>query len=140
MFLIDTDVLSAMRRRERHPRVVGWLSRQRATDLYVSVVSVGEIEKGIVRQERVNPGFAQVLTAWLDDILLLYGDRVLPVNVPTARRWGQLCGAIGHEGPDLLIAATALERGLAVVTRNVRHFQPTGVAVVDPSVEDATGT
>lgn len=140
MFLIDTDVLSALRRRERHPSVVGWVSRQRATDLYVSVVSVGEIEKGIIRQERRNPGFARVLSAWLDNILVLYGDRILPVDVPTARRWGRLCGAIGHEGPDLLIAATALERGLSVVTRNVGHFQPTGVAVVDPSAEDAVGT
>ena len=140
MFLIDTDILSAIRRRERHPGVVGWVSRQRATDLYVSVVSVGEIEKGIIRQERRNPEFARVLSAWLDDIMVLYGDRILPVDVPTARRWGRLCGAIGHEGPDLLIAATALERGLSVVTRNVGHFQPTGVVVVDPSAEGATRT
>ena len=137
MFLINTDVLSAMRRRERHPNMVGWISRQRATDLHVSVVSVGEIEKGIIRQERRDPEFARDLSAWLDDILVLYGDRILPVDVPTARRWGRLCGVIGHEGPDLLIAATALERGLSVVTRNVGHFQPTGVAVVDPSAESA---
>ena len=78
MFLIDTDVLSALRRRERHPKVVGWLSRQRTADLYLSVVSVAEIEKGIVRQERRDPAFARVLTAWLDEILVLYGDRILP--------------------------------------------------------------
>ena len=139
MFLIDTDVLSALRRRERHPKVVGWLSRQRTADLYLSAVSVAEIEKGIVRQERRDPTFARVLTAWLDEILVLYGDRILPVDLPTARRWGRLCGVIGHEGADLLIAATALEHGLSVVTRNVGHFQPTGVAIIDPSAETAIG-
>ena len=69
---------------------------------------------------------------WLDQLLVLYRDRVLPVDLPTARRWGRLCGAIGHESADLLIAATALEHGLTVVTRNVRHFRPTGVQVLEP--------
>ena len=135
MFLIDTDVLSALRRRERDPSVVGWLSRQRTADLYLSVVSVAEIERGIIRQERHDPVFARALSAWLDDILVLYGGRVLAIDLPTARRWGRLSGAIGHEGIDLLIAATALEHGLSVVTRNVRHFEPTGVEVIDPSAE-----
>ncbi len=133
MFLIDTDVLSALRKRERHRDVARWISGQRTTDLYLSVVSVGEIEQGIVRQERRDPEFAETLAAWLDSVLALYGERILAVDVPTARRWGRLCTALGHEGVDLLIAATALERGLTVVTRNVRHFEPTGVPVVDPS-------
>ena len=135
MFLIDTDVLSALRRRKRDPSVVSWLSRQRTADLYLSVASVAEIEQGIIRQERHDPAFARALSAWLDDILVLYGGRVLAVDLPTARRWGRLSGAIGHEGVDLLIAATALEHGLSVVTRNVRHFEPTGVEVIDPSAE-----
>ena len=89
---------------------------------------------GNVRQERRDPEFAGTLAAWLDSVLALYGERILPVDVSTARRWGRLCAALGgHEGVDLLIAATALERGLTVVTRNVRHFKPTGVPVVNPS-------
>ena len=103
--------------------------------MYLSVVSVAEIERGIIRQERQDPAFARVLSAWLDDILVLYGGRVLAVDLATARRWGRLSGAIGHEGLDLLIAATALEHGLSVVTRDVRHFEPTGVEVIDPSAE-----
>ena len=67
-------------------------------------------------------------------MLSLYGDRILPVDAPTARRWGRLSGDLGHEGTDLLIAATALEHGLTVVTRNVRHFEPTGAQVLDPSL------
>ena len=134
MFLIDTDVLSALRRRERSPDVVRWVSARRTTDLYLSVVSIGEVERGVVRQQRRDPALARVLAAWLDSVLVLYRERILAVDLSTARRWGGLSGALGHEGADLLIAATALEHGLTVVTRNVRHFEPTGVPVLNPFV------
>ena len=134
MFLIDTDVLSALRRSERSPGIVRWVAEQRTTDLYLSVVSIGEIERGIEQQQRRDREFARVLAAWLDSVIALYGERILAFDLPTARRWGRLCGASGHEGADLLIAATAIEHGLTVVTRNVRHFEPTGVRVLDPSL------
>ena len=133
MFLIDTDVLSALHRRERHPQISRWMSRQRAGDLYLSVVSVGEIERGITRQERSSPDFARTLALWLDSVIKLYGEQILGVNLATARRWGQLSARIGNDSVDLLVAATALEHGLSVVTRNVRHFRATGVGVIDPS-------
>ena len=133
MYLIDTDVMSALRRRERHPAIVRWIYEQRATDLHLSVVSVGEIERGIGQQERTNPEFARTLASWLDSVVAAYAERILTIDLATTRRWGRLSATLGHAGADLLIAATALERGLTVVTRNVRHFQPTGVAVVDPS-------
>ena len=76
--------------------------------------------------------FARDLAYWLDRVLAWYSDRILPVDTATARRWGRLSATHGHDGTDLLIAATALEHGLTVVTRNVRHFQPTGVPIVSP--------
>ena len=133
MFLVDTDVLSALRRRERHPAIVRWVEGQRTTDLHISVMTVREIERGITQQQRHNPAFARDLAVWLDRVLAWYGDRILPVDAATARRWGQLSAALGNDSADLLIAATALEHGLTVVTRNVRHFEPTGVSVLDPS-------
>ena len=133
MYLVDTDVLSALRRRERNPRIARWVLEQRAADLHLSVLSVGEIERGIGQQERVNPEFARALASWLDGVVAFYAERILAIDLATTRRWGQLSALLGHDGADLLIAATALERGLTVVTRNVRHFQPTGVAVIDPS-------
>ena len=132
MFLLDTDVLSALRRRDRHPDVVRWLETQRAMDLYLSVISVGEITKGIVQQERSNPSIARELTVWLTRWLTWYGDRVLGVDGAIARRWGRLSGSLGHDSADLMIAATALEHGLTVVTRNVKHFEPTGVPTLSP--------
>ena len=132
MFLMDTDVLSALRRRERNPGAVLWVESQRTADLYLSVVTVGEIERGITQQQRQNPPFARELARWLDRVLAWYSDRILPVDMATARLWGQLSATIGHGGADLLIAATALEHGLTVVTRNVRHFEPTGAPVLNP--------
>lgn len=132
MFLVDTDVLSALRRRERNPGTVRWAESQRTSDLHLSVVTIGEIERGITQQKRLNPPFAQDLAAWLDRLLAWYGDRILPVDVGTARRWGQLSATLGYESADLLIAATALEHGLTVVTRNLRDFEPTGVRTLNP--------
>ena len=71
-------------------------------------------------------------------MLAWYADRILTVDLSTARRWGRLSATIGHAGADLLIAATALEHGLTVVTRNVRHFEPTGVDVLNPFISNET--
>lgn len=140
MFLLDTDVLSALRRRERSPGVARWLERQRTSALHLSVVTVGEIERGIARQRRRDPDFAEDLADWLDRILTWYGGRVLAVDTATARRWGQLSADLGHDGPDLMIAATALEHGLTVVTRNTRHFEPAGVPVLNPFADEGDAT
>ena len=132
MYLIDTMVLSELRRRQRDPGVVAWISRQQHDDLFLSVVSIGEIERGIARQRSMDAAFAEELATWLNRLLHLHRERLLAVDLPVARRWGQLSAALGHDSADLLIAATALEHGLTVVTRNLRHFTPTGVATLDP--------
>lgn len=132
MFLLDTDVLSMLRRRERNPAVARWVTKQRTADLHLSVTSIGEIERGVAKQRRLNPTFADALAAWLDGLVALYGERILVIDLQIAKRWGRLVDAVGHGNADLLIAATALERGLTVVTRNVRHYEPTGASVLDP--------
>ena len=134
MYLIDTNVLSALRKKERDPNLVSWMAGRRTADLFLSVVSIGEVERGIAQQEGRDPACARALSLWLDSVLAIYGSHILPVDVAAARRWGWLSDALGHESADLLVAATALEHGLTVVTRNVRHFEPTGVPVVDPFV------
>lgn len=132
MYLIDTVVISELRKQRRDADLVAWFERQRTSDLFVSVVTIGEIERGIERQRRGNPDFAAALATWLDRVLTLYAERILPFDLRAARRWGQLSATLGNESADLLIAATALEYGLTVVTRNVSDFEATGVAVLDP--------
>ncbi len=132
MFLIDTVTLSELRRRQRDPTVVKWFERQRTADLFLSVISIGEIERGIARKRASDPDFAGALALWLDRMLALYGERILPFDLAAARRWGALSAALGNDSADLMIAATALEHGLTVVTRNASDFEQSGVAVLDP--------
>jgi toxin FitB len=132
MYLIDTVVFSELYKRHRHPEFVRWLSSQDEGVFFLSTITLGEIERGIQNQRRRNPAFARALLAWLDRSIESYAERILPVTTDIARRWGVLSARIGHDSADLLIAATALEHGLTVATRNVRHFTPTGVPTENP--------
>ena len=132
MYILDTNVISAVRRQDRAPQVAAWLRGKAEQDLYLSVITLGEIERGIRQKDARNPGFASDLRAWLDRTVLLFSDRLLPFEAEDARIWGRLSAEIGHDGADLMIAASALRRGATVVTRNVSDFAPTGVAVESP--------
>jgi hypothetical protein len=131
MYLLDTMVISDLRKRRRSPNVVAWIESVPATDLFLSVVTIGEIELGIEIQRGRSPEYANELDQWLDRTLRIYGDRILSHDVGVARRWSRLAARLGNKGLDLAIAATALDRGLTVATRNVAHFQPTGVATIN---------
>ena len=106
--------------------------------LYLSVITVAEIEQGIARCFRTGAHVkAGHLTEWLETVLHLYSSRVLPVDVSTARRIGPLADNVLGQGhapglADLAIAATALHRGLVVLTQNLRHFSPLGVSAQNP--------
>ena len=131
MFLLDTVVISELRKARPDPGAVRWISKQQDDQLFLSVVTLGEIERGIEKRRKGDPEFADTLVAWLENLTRLYADRLLPVTPAIARRWGRLSARLNHDGADLLIAATALVHGLTVVTRNTGHFDPTGVAVIN---------
>jgi hypothetical protein len=132
MFLLDTVIISELRKKQPDLGVVGWVSTQQEDRLHLSVVTLGEIERGIEKRRKGDPAFADALTSWLGSLTHLYADRILPVTPSVARRWGRLSAQLGHEGADLLIAATAMTYGLTVVTRNTAHFQPAGVSLINP--------
>ena len=132
MYLLDTNVLSALRRPERAENVSNWLRTKPEEQLFVSVVTLGEIQRGIILQEDRNPSFAADLRRWLDRTSLLFADRLLSFGAEEARIWGKLSARIGNNGADLQIAATALAHGAIVVTGNVSDFEPTGVKIENP--------
>jgi toxin FitB len=131
-FLLDTVVLSELRKAKPSRSVVRWVKTQDVDRLFISVVSIGEIERGIEKARKSDPAFAAELALWLEGLLTVYAEQLLPVSAKSARLWGKLSAKLGHEGADLLIAATAITHGLTVVTRNVKHFEPTGVSVINP--------
>lgn len=132
MYILDTNVISAIRRPDRAPKVAAWLRGKAEQDLFLSVVTLGEIERGIRQQETRDPGFAHDLRSWLDQTIMLFSDRLLSFEAEDARIWGRLSAEIGHTGADLMIAASALRHGATVVTGNVSDFAPTGAAVENP--------
>ncbi len=132
LFLLDTDILSAIRRKQRDQNLEKWLLSINSLDVYISVVTIGEVERGITQQWRNNPEFAEDLQRWLDTILQRYQQRILPLSISIAQRWGRLSAELGHNSADLMIAATALEHNLIVATRNTRHFEPTQVGLINP--------
>jgi len=133
--LLDTCVLSELRHPKRDAGVRRAVDAFDSENLFVSVLSIGEIAKGIaLLKEGQNK---RILQIWLQTLERQYGDRVLPVDLETSRIWGELIAAaqrLGRTVPasDGLIAATARRHGLHVMTRNTADFEPTGVLLLNP--------
>ena len=122
-YLIDTNVLSELRRREPNQGVIEWFEQRPATTLYLSVLTLGEIRKGI--DSLVNDDRQLKLLDWLEvELPQFFSGRILPVDAAVADRWGRLNAQMERPIPaiDSLLAATALTHGLKLVTRNVRDF------------------
>ena len=132
MWLLDTMVISELRKRVPDQNVVSWLSSTPEKDLYISVVTISEIQRGIALQRSIDAPFAERLQRWLDALMKNYSDRLLPITPAIACRWGELSARVGHDGADVMIAATALQHGLSVATRNERHFSAFIVPVFNP--------
>ena len=137
--MLDTSVVSAFApgRPAMPPQVAGWFERH-SDELYLSAVTVSEIEAGIARLAREGADRrSQALSGWLDRVVGLYGERVLSFDVEVARVTGQMSDAARAQGrnpgfADVAIAATARAHDLSILTVNVRHFEPLGVPVSDP--------
>jgi predicted nucleic acid-binding protein len=135
-FLLDTNVLSELSRMRPDPRVARWLQDANDDELYLSVISIGEICKGLTVHPEEHRRAS--LKEWLDSTLRpWFAGRILPISEAISERWGILEGQCQLKGltlnvPDGLIAATALEHNLIVVTRNVRDFAGLGVTVFNP--------
>ncbi len=132
MMILDTNVISALRRPDRSPRVVAFLAAQPEDSLFLSVITLGEIERGIIHQKSRNSDFAADLRDWANRTQALFQDRLLSFGAAEARIWGALSARIGHDGADLQVAATALSHDGTVVTGNVSDFRPTGCRILDP--------
>lgn len=133
--LFDTNVISEIRNTQGSERVKEFARSVDDLDSFISVVTIGEIAKGIELLPEARRRNA--LVAWLQEIEVEYGEQILPCDIEIARVWGELTGRAQRRGQtiaaaDGLIAATALHHGLRLATRNVRHFEVTGVSLFNP--------
>lgn len=134
MFLLDTNVLSELRRRDRtHPNVAAWADSMHTTDLFLSTITVLEIEAGALLVTRRDAAQGAMLRAWIDDkVLPAFADRILPVDTAVALRCARLHVPDPRAERDALIAATALVHRLRVVTRSTADFEPMAVDLLNP--------
>ena len=131
MFLLDTNVVSELRRPRPHGAVLEWIANVPAEQLFISAVTVGEIQAGIEITREQDQTKAEELEAWLDRVLASYG--VLPMDAPTFREWARLMhGKSDTVAEDAMIASTAIVHRLTVVTRNVKDFSALGVDLLNP--------
>jgi toxin FitB len=138
LYFVDTNVISAKTlSRPAVPALVEWMDAH-STSLFLSVVTIAEIEDGIAKSRRQRATRKSTnLAAWLETVLHLYGDRILAFDVPTARIAGMMADRARGQGrapglADIIIAATAARHRLTILSRNRKHFEPLGVIVVDP--------
>lgn len=132
-FLIDTNIISELRKGERcDPAVAAWWSGVAEGDLWLSALVLGEIRKGVELARRRDPQKAGALEAWLGEVVSGFGDRVLPVDASVAEEWGRMNAIRPVPVIDALLAATAKINGLTLVTRNEADVAGLGVEVLNP--------
>jgi len=132
-WLVDTNVISELRRRDPDANVRAWFAQRPATELYLSVLTLGEIRKGV--EALTDSGRRTVLREWLErELPVFFADRLLPIDAGVAHQWGQLLAKAGRSLPaiDSLLAATALHHNLVLVTRNLKDVAGLPVKVLNP--------
>jgi predicted nucleic acid-binding protein len=131
--LIDTNVVSELRKGQRAARTVrAWFERERATEMWLSVLTVGELRRGVALIERRDPDGGAAIGAWLDSVVADYEDRILPITERIAERWALITVPDPLPVVDALLAATALEHDLVLATRNTEDVERSGVRFVNP--------
>ncbi len=131
-YLLDTNVISETRKTRPNSGVIAFLASADSAGLFLSVLTLGELRKGVKAKHKTDPAAADLLSAWVDTIETRFADRLLGIDGATARLWGELSAARSLPVIDTLIAATAVRHGITLVTRNTRDFESTGTDLIDP--------
>ncbi len=130
MYLVDTNVILEARRNT--PQAVSWLRSADPFSVHLSVITLGEVMRGIALKQRSDPRTAAHLAEWLRKLRHDHGDRILPITDKIAVEWGRIAAERPRGDADGLIAATAIVHDLMIVTRNVGDFDDTGASVINP--------
>ncbi len=130
--LLDTNVLSETRKKQADPRVISFLAAAEPSPLYLSVLTLGELKKGVALKKRSDPDGAKRIASWVDGLELSFADRILGIDAATAKLWGELSAQRSRPVIDTLLAATAVVHGLTLVTRNTADVEDTKAKLLNP--------
>ena len=131
-WLLDTNVLSETRKKKADQGVIAFLQAADSSGLYLSVLTIGELRKGIAAKRRTDPAAANSLTVWLEGLEFGFANRILPIDAATARFWGEWSGERPRPVIDTLLAATAVHHGLTLVTCSTRDVEGLPVKTHNP--------
>jgi toxin FitB len=131
-YLLDTNVLSETRKKKADSGVVAFLEGTDSSALYISVLTIGELRKGIAAKNRADPATAKRLAVWVEGLEFGFADRILPIDASVARLWGDWSGDRPRPVVDTLLAATAAHHGLTFATRNTRDVEGIPVKLHNP--------
>lgn len=131
-YLLDTNVLSETRKKQADERVMAFLAGAEPSTLYISVLTLGELRKGVAIRHRGDPDAARRLAGWVDGLEFSFADRVVGIDAATARLWGEWSAERPRPVIDTLLAATAVVREMTLVTRNTADVEDLHVKVLDP--------
>ena len=131
-YLLDTNILSETRKKQANERVMSFLSAAEPSALFISVLSLGELRKGVALKIHSDADAAKRLGAWVDGLEFSFGERILGIDAAIARQWGELSAQRSRPVVDTLLAATALVHKLTLVTRNINDVDDLGVKLLDP--------
>lgn len=135
-YILDTNVVSELVAREADQKVINWIDSIDSESVFLSVITIGEIKKGI--EKLPDSKRKKTLASWLEeDLLVRFRGRILPLDIPVLLTWGRLVASLEKEGKplpaiDSLLAATSAQTGFTLVTRNTGDFEPTGISAFDP--------
>ena len=131
-YLLDTNIVSETRKSRMDGNVQSFLMQAEPNTLFISVLTLGELRKGVEIKRKSDPTSADLLSAWVDGLEQNFADRIIPIDAPVARLWGELSADRSRAVIDTLIAATALTHDLTLVTRNGKDVKDIDVALLDP--------
>jgi predicted nucleic acid-binding protein len=131
-YLLDTNILSETRRKHPDPKVLDFVRQTDPSVLYLSVLTLGELRRGVAHRRVSDPVAAESLTVWVDGLEYGFADRILGIDTPTARLWGELSAQRPRAVIDTLLAATAISHGLTFVTRNTADVEDIDVKLLNP--------
>jgi predicted nucleic acid-binding protein len=131
-YLLDTNVLSETRRKLADARVIAFLTAVESSALYISVLTLGELRKGVAHKSRSDPDAAKRIADWVEGLEVSFADRIVGIDLATAKLWGELSAVRPRPVIDTLLAATAVVHEMTLVTRNISDIQDVPVKVLDP--------
>jgi toxin FitB len=133
-YLLDTNIVSEISKRTPNSGVLAWFDAAEGSDLAISVITLGEIRKGIEQKRRTDPGRAERLERTLHTIRADYRDRIIPVSEEVAEEWGRMCMVYPNHPVDNLLSATAKTHGMTLVTRNIRDVEIHDISCFNPFI------